>query len=593
MCTAETFRRGAIAALLLLAGWRTSAQADEADQDGTVYRTMGAPSNPAVEASWNRYHSYAESTQLLESLARAYPKLARLQSLGKSYGGRDMWVMTITNFDQGQEGEKPGFWIDGGIHANEIQSVEVALYTAWYLLEAHGHSDFITRLLRERVFYIMPMMSPDSRDAHMQEPNTTHSPRSGQRPVDDDRDGLVDEDGADDLDGDDNIEQMRIRDVHGKWKVHADYPQLMVYVRPEERGEYSLLGVEGVDNDGDGLVNEDGDGYYDPNRGWAWNWQPQYIQSGAHHYPFSIEETRMVADFVVEHPNIGGAQSYHNAGGMILRGPGAHDDQYEQADLQVFTQIGQRGEQMLPGYRYLNVADDLYEVYGGEVDWFYAMRGVFQFTNELFTAFNLFRRPSGGGFFGQDEDLQAFNKYLLFGDGIVPWHEVDHPQYGKVELGGYTKQWIRQPPSFLLEEECHRNMAFTLYHADQLALIGLDEVSAKKLPGSLVQITATLTNDRITPTRAAVDVKHRLFAPDTVEIQGENLHVVAGFSSDDRFFEGASEQKRRPEQMLLDPIPSMGVRYLRWIVTGAGPFTIHARTIRAGNVTSTVAVPAS
>ena len=60
---------------------------------------------------------------------------------------------------------------------------------------------------------------------------------------------------------------------------------------------------------------------------------------------------------------------------------------------------------------------------------------------------------------------------MLLGDGFVPWHEVDHPQYGKIEVGGFKKNWVRQPPSFLLEEECHRNMAFTLYHADQMPLV--------------------------------------------------------------------------------------------------------------------------
>ena len=103
--------------------------------------------------------------------------------------------------------------------------------------------------------------------------------------------------------------------------------------KDDEKGEYTLLGQEGIDNDGDGAVNEDGDGFYDPNRDWGWNWQPDYMQNGAHRYPFSILENRLVADFITAHPNIAGAQSYHNAGGMILRGPGAKDDRFEAADI--------------------------------------------------------------------------------------------------------------------------------------------------------------------------------------------------------------------------------------------------------------------
>ena len=31
---------------------------------------------------------------------------------------------------------------------------------------------------------------------------------------------------------------------------------------------------EGIDNDGDGLINEDGTGGYDGNRDWGFNWEP-------------------------------------------------------------------------------------------------------------------------------------------------------------------------------------------------------------------------------------------------------------------------------------------------------------------------------
>ncbi len=107
---------------------------------------------------------------------------------------------------------------------------------------------------------------------------------------------------------------------------------------------------------------------------------------------------------------------------MILRGPGAKDDRYDAADIEVLDVIGKRGAEILPGYRYINIANDLYEVYGGEVDWLYAMQGVFTFTNELFTGFNFFRKASDG-FFGSNEDLHAFDRYLLFGGGVAPWRQ--------------------------------------------------------------------------------------------------------------------------------------------------------------------------
>ena len=549
------------------------------------YKTLGTPTNPKVAAQWNRYHDYAQATALLQNLVKEHPEFARLQSLGKTYGGREMWMITITNsqLDKPDQLLRPAFWIDGGIHANEIQSVEVPLYTAWYLLEMRGESEMVRRLLDERIFYILPMMSPDSRDAHFYEPNTTHSPRSGQRPVDDDKDGLVDEDGPDDLDGDGSIAAMRIRDKNGRYKPHAEFPNLMVAVKPGEKGEYTLLGSEGKDSDGDGLVNEDGDGSYDPNRDWGWNWQPEYVQNGAYRYPFSILENRYVADFITAHPNIGGAQSYHNAGGMILRGPGAKTDTFEQADIRVYDAIGKRGEQLLPGYRYMNIANDLYEVWGGEVDWLHQVRGAFTFTNELFTPFNFFRTPGHTGFFGSDEVQHTFDKYLLLGEGFAAWKEVEHPQYGKVEVGGMRKNWIRQPPSFLLEEECHRNMAFSLYHADELALVKVQSVEVKPLADGLFQVTAIVENPKTIPTHSVSDVRRKLTPPDFVSIRGEGIKVVLGLRSDEQFFKSPTEQKRKPEQIKLDTISGHGVVYVRWLVEGKGPYTVTVRSVKGGS----------
>ncbi|MEX2215867.1 MAG: M14 family metallopeptidase [Phycisphaeraceae bacterium] len=550
------------------------------------YVPAGSPPAPKVTPHWNKFHSYDEAAALLQQLAKLHPERCRLQSLGKSFGNREMWLLTITNFKSGDETKKPAFWIDGGIHANELQAVDVTLYTAWYLLEMDGHNEFITNLLNERVFYIMPMMSPDSRDAHMTKPNTTHSPRTGMRPVDDDRDGLFDEDHPDDLDGDGHITQMRIKDPNGRYKPHDEMPNLLVRVKDEEKGLYTLLGTEGIDNDGDGRVNEDSDGFYDPNRDWPWNWQPEYVQRGAHTYPFSIPENRMMADFVMSRPNIAGSQSYHNTGGMILRGPGAKDDRYDDRDLAVMSKLGTKGELMLPGYRYINTAEDLYEVYGGECDWFYAMLGAISFTNELFTPFNYFRKADpGAGWFGRDEERHTFNKLLLFDDGFVKWKEVDHPTYGRIEVGGYKKNWTRQPPGFLIEEELHRNMAFTLYHADQMPRVKVQKIDVLPLGDGLKQVTATIENTRLTPTHTQFDLRNSITPPDIATLSGadgKELQVILGFKTNNLFDAQWQEQKRKPEAMKLRTIGGNDVVYVRWLVSGAGPFKVKVVSVKGG-----------
>lgn len=573
-----------IAAIVLSTGYVSAAGPEN------VYQPMGAPADPKVSARWNRYHDYAEVTKLLRAMVKAHPRHARLQSLGKSYGDREMWLLTVTNSKTGDDRSKAAFWVGGGIHANEIQGTEVTLYTAWYLLEMYGRNPLITELVDRRTFYLLPMMSPDSRDAHMYRPNTTSWPRGGQRPVDDDRDGLFDEDPPDDLDGDGHITQMRVRDPAGRYKPDEKYPHRMVRVEDDERGQYRLLGAEGFDNDGDGRVNEDGDGYYDPNRDWAWQWQPRHVQRGAYRYPFSVLENRMAADFVTDHPNIAAAQHYHNTGGMILHGPFAKGDRYESSDSAVIKAIARRGALMLPGYRVIETGSGLYGVHGGEGDWCYQMRGFYTFTNELFTSQNYFRKSVDRSERTQEKEI--FDKYLLFGQGTVPWREVDHPQYGKIEVGGFKKNWGRQPPSFLLEEECHRNMAFTLYHADQLPQVQIESIEAQPAAGGLTQVTVVLVNPKLTPTRTAVDVRRKITTPDLVSIEGKELDVRLGLYAADKFFRDATEQKRRPQQMRIPTVPSMGAVHVRWLVQGAGPFTVTVRSVKGGTVRRQAAIAA-
>ena len=102
--------------------------------------------NPKIQASWNKYYTYEGVTDLCNRLARAYPDLVTVESAGKSYQGRDIIVLTITDKQAGNPDHKPGFWIDGNIHSVELQGTEMALYTAWYLCEMSGDNAFIKQL---------------------------------------------------------------------------------------------------------------------------------------------------------------------------------------------------------------------------------------------------------------------------------------------------------------------------------------------------------------------------------------------------------------------------------------------------------------
>lgn len=551
-----------------------SAIAQDASQ---VFRAAGSPENPKVQISWNRYYNHAGITEICKKLAAAHPDLVKVSSIGKSYQGKEMWMLTVTDFKKGKPEERPAFYMDGNIHSNEIQGTEMAMYTVWYLAESFASVEFIKELLADKVFYIVPTINPDARDHYMKEPNTPNSPRSGVMPVDNDRDGLINEDGFTDLDGNGHITQMIRKSPTGRYKKDPSDPRRLVQVKVDEIGEYEILGSEGVDKDGDGRVGEDGTGYYDPNRDWAWKWQPNYIQGGAYKYPFSIPENRNVRDFVMAHPNIAGAQSFHNSGGMLLRGPGAEEDAgtYNAADSRIYDAIGKKGELLIPGYRYMIVYKDLYTAWGGELDWFYGGRGIYTFSNELFTSSMMFNKQNGG-----QEESYEFDKSLLFGDAIIEWKEYNHPQYGKIEIGGVKKNFGRADPGFLLESDAHRNMAFCIYHAYSMPKLVVEEITEKILGGGLTEVTAVITNKRMMPTHASQDLKYKIERPDYITLEGAK--VIAGMVVEDRDMNEAREQKTNPATIEVENIPGLGSVTVRWIVSGGKNYTVKVDSKKGG-----------
>jgi hypothetical protein len=549
-----------------------------------IFKASGTPEMPKVNVSWNRYYTYEGVTTIARKLEEAHPDLVRVYSIGKSYEGRDILVLEVSDFRVGRSEEKPGFYIDGNIHSNEIQGAEFGLYTAWYLAESASDNKFIGELLKDKVFYIVPTINPDARNNYMQAPNTAHSPRSGMIPFDDDRDGLYDEDGFDDVNGDGHVTFMRRRDPNGRYKTDPNNPQWIIEADPEEAGEFELLGYEGFDNDGDGLVNEDRvGGYYDPNRDWGWDWQPDYIQVGAYKYPFSVPENRAVADFFLAHPNIAGAQSYHNSGGMILRGPGTEYDMnsFPPEDIRVYDAIGKRGDELLPGYRYIVLYKDLYPAFGGEIIWMHSGRGVFSFTNELFTSYLMFYKNQDN-YNEQTRTSFDFNKYLLFEDAFVEWKPFDHPVYGEIEIGGFKRNYSRVHPGFLLESDAHRNMAFTLLHAYHTPKLEIQEVKEQKIGNGLRQVTARIANTRIIPTHSGQDLQHNIERPDYVILKG--AEVVSGMVVLDRDFNLTREQVYHPEKIEVRNIPGMGAVSVRWIIRGNDDYNIQVNSAKGGVV---------
>ena len=552
------------------------------------------PEKPKVPLAWDRWYHLDELNDAMRLLAKTWPDLVEVRSIGKSVEGRDMLIAVVTDRKTGADTEKTAYWCDGNIHGNEVQGGEACLYLVWWLCENRDRLPRVKEILAQRAFYVLPSVNPDGRAHWFDAPNTMHSSRGGKRPVDNDRDGLFDEDGPEDLDGDGEILEMRIADENGDWKDDPDDPRLMVHCQPGERGKWRMLGEEGIDDDGDGRLNEDGPGGYDPNRDWPSDWRTSLEQGGAGPYPCSLPETRAVVDFLVAHPNVAGFQSFHNNGGMILRGPGAQGfGSYPEKDDRVMRAVAARGEEQLPFYRSMQIWKDLYQVYGGEVNFAYEMLGIMSFTNEMWNT-NQYRDR-------QPDDKSRAKERLRFDDDLelgarwVPWKPFDHPTLGRIELGGWRKDTGRVPPPFMIEEMLHRNMAFVLFHASQMPRVTARSAIATKVSPGLFEIDAVFRDEGMIPTRTQRAADKRIGAPDraTIAVSGfeAEAQVISGGVVDPATNRVTAPELRRPADLRLgNGIDGDGAIHLRWLVRGHGSITVTYRAEKGGTASATVEI---
>lgn len=570
-----------------------------------IFAPAQKASDPAfkVKLDFNRWHDVGELYADMKRLQAAFPKFLKLESIGKSFDGRDLMVMTINNPATGPEAGKAAMYIEANVHGNEIQGGEVCLYTIWYLMENYGRIDDVTRLVDERVFYVIPTVNPDGRQFFMEGPGG--NARSGHVPVDDDNDGLFDEDPTEDINGNGIVEQIRMHvPGRGNYRISRTNPNILEPVPFGETGDYILLGSEGIDNDGDGMVNEDGPGSYDGNRNWASDWQPDYIQGGAMDYPFQLPEARAVNDFLMAHPNISGVQSYHNSGGMILRGPGAEAaGEYPMSDVRFYDELGQNGERILPFYRYLVIWSGLYTVHGGFIDWTNDGLGIPSFSNELWNGDQYFTSPE---LKEQQANPQSpiapnvsryyFDRYLEFGDEYVEWKAFDHPQFGKVEMGGVWKRYQgRIPPRFMNEELCHRNMAFSLYQADEMPLIRMGETSVENVGGDVYRVFVDIANSKVTPTIMARAAQNNVVRPDLLLVEGRSVEVIAASFIDNKSLYKANpsvtpliDQKDLKRIIVRNGHPGKTTRTALLLVKGSGTVTVAYDSVKGGKASKTV-----
>jgi carboxypeptidase T len=108
----------------------------------------------------SRYHNYAEMTTEIDQRIAAYPSIISKRVIGKSYQGRDIVAIKISD-NVGTDEAEPEVLFTHHQHAREHLTVEMALYLVRELGAGYGTDSRITSMVNNREIWIVPDLNPD------------------------------------------------------------------------------------------------------------------------------------------------------------------------------------------------------------------------------------------------------------------------------------------------------------------------------------------------------------------------------------------------------------------------------------------------
>jgi carboxypeptidase T len=122
-----------------------------------AFGTVAASEFPAGRTG---YHSYTELTADVAAVAAAHPDIVERFSIGKSYQGRDIWAVKVSDNVTVDENE-PEVLFDGGHHSDEHMGVEMTLKILHWLVDGYGKDPRITGAVDMHEIWIVFNMNPD------------------------------------------------------------------------------------------------------------------------------------------------------------------------------------------------------------------------------------------------------------------------------------------------------------------------------------------------------------------------------------------------------------------------------------------------
>jgi len=305
------------------------------------------------------YYDYEKMTILLQDLESNYSSIMSLDSIGKTYEGRDIWMVKLSDNVLENE-EEPGVLLLGAHHGNERPSYEVLIYFIKYVAENYYKEN-----------------------------------------TDDDQDGLLNED---DIDGFDNDVDGLIDEDPSEDRVREVVNNTQIFLVPMVNPDGIEFGAEGsrknrVPNHGPFGFEKDVTSYgVNLNRNYGYDWIYYYLfpfnynlfldmadESFNYRGPrrFSENETKAIKSFV-ETNKINISISYHSYSEVMFY-PWYHTSK-PAPDEDLFISIGENMSK-INNYRLLKGGNYIIPRLGGTLgtveNWLYGKFRIIAFTIEL------------------------------------------------------------------------------------------------------------------------------------------------------------------------------------------------------------------
>lgn len=530
--------------------------------------SLGGPAGGRAAEGEPGHRGAASLENALRALRRDHGGVLGLSVLTRSFEGRAVWLAEASLADRDSRGQLPALLILAGAEGTDLAGTEIALDFLRSLCE--GADGGWKSLLETRVVYVIPRLNPDAAEAYFTEPRVeTETNRAA---FDEDNDGDSGEDGPDDLNGDGLVSWMRVRDPEGAMIPHPDEPRVMIEADAAkgETGRWLYM-REGIDNDGDGAVNEDPPGGVNFNMNFPFGYP--WHKPGAGSNPLFENETRALADFVVNHPHIGAAFVFSSHSTLLDKpasespsGGRSPQTKIHEDDVRYYEFFGGEFRKALN----IGSAVKTDPVPGAVADWLYFHRGLFSVSAPAWSPdIALALKKSGDGENGEeadkadktddaDEDAEngdekesgkpegekdkpderakterGYVKWLEEHNpgGFIEWTPVEHPDFpGRdAEVGGFAPYSKKLPPPDVLEAMKPGYAAFFKILLERMPSIAIHHTEVERPGGDVYRLRVTVENEGYLPTVLEHGERTREILPTRVELTPqEGVSLLAG-----------------------------------------------------------------